>query len=298
MKTRYALLAALFALSTGPAAQAYDSLEALMLDMNRQQVEAIRAYLDANPEADDAAEAQERLIYGMVSIEDYDGALSLLESRYRALPEDKSDLDLSVAFGEIVVPMVQLYQMAGRKDDGIAFVAGVREAFASHSMAETINEALDEFVTGFDAPATGDRMEIAFTAIDGREVDLAAMEGKVVLVDFWATWCVPCLRTMPGLKKVYDEFNEKGFEIIGISLDSERGKLEEYVAKEGIAWPQYFDGLGWDNELAGRYGIESIPATFLIGPDGTIVGTNLSETQLRAQVAALLGGGDDMPVTE
>lgn len=270
------------------SAFAYDSVEELMTDMNKKQVEAIRAYIDAHPDATDLADARERLIYGLVSVEDYAGALELLEAQYAALPEDKSELDLSVAFGEIVVPMVQLYRMDGQKERGTAFVAEVREAFKNHAMVDTINEALDEFTTGFDLPGVGDALEVAFTAVDGREVNLADMKGKVVLVDFWATWCVPCLKTMPGLKALYADYHDKGFEVIGISLDSDKDKLEGFLEREGIAWPQYFDGKGWDNELAARYGIESIPATFLIGPDGQIEGSNLSEGGLRERIAALL----------
>jgi len=100
---------------------------------------------------------------------------------------------------------------------------------------------------------------------------------------------------MPGLKAVYDEFSERGFEIVGISLDSDREKLESYIEKEALAWPHYFDGKGWENDIAARYGIESIPSTFLIGPDGTIAATDLNETDLREQVAALLATTEKAP---
>lgn len=273
----------------------YTSLEELMLDMNRRQVEAIRAYMAANPEAEDLSEARERLIYGLVSIDDHDGALKMLEEAYAGLPEDKTGLELDAAFGEIVVPMIQLYRLENRKEDAAAFIDRVRADFKNHEMADTINEALDEFAGMFSQPGPGEILDIAFTAIDGREINLADMKGKVVLVDFWATWCVPCLKAMPGLKAVYDEFSERGFEIVGISLDSDREKLESYIEKEALAWPHYFDGKGWENDIAARYGIESIPSTFLIGPDGTIAATDLNETDLREQVAALLATTEKAP---
>jgi len=267
---------------------AYSSLEELMTDMNRKQVEAIRAYIEANPEADDRAEARERLIYGLVAVEDYAGAIGLLEEMYKELPADKSGLDLSAAFGEVVVPMIQLYRMDGRKDDAMKFVGVVREEFKDHDMADTINEALDEFTKMFEQPGVGDELDIEFTAVDGREVSLKDLKGKVVLVDFWATWCVPCLKVMPDIKAVYDEFHDQGFEVVGISLDSEKEKLESYLAKEKIDWPHYFDGEGWDNMIAKQYGIESIPATFLIGPDGLIAATDVPASSLKARVAELL----------
>jgi len=272
----------------GFTAFAYSSLEELMIDMNKKQVEAIRAYIAENPEAADLDEANERLVYGLVSIDDYAGAITLLEDRYKNLPEDKSELDLSVAFGEVIVPLIQLYRMDGREDAGSAFITQVRNEFKDHAMFDTINEALDEFTKMFELPGIGDTLDISFTALDGREVKLADLKGKVVLVDFWATWCVPCIKVMPEIKKLHDEFHDRGFEIIGISLDSDKEKLESFLAKEGIKWPQYFDGAGWENEIARQYGIESIPATFLIGADGLIAATDSPVETLYARVDSLI----------
>lgn len=277
------------------AAFAYSSLEELMSDMSKKQVEALKEYIAANPNAEDLDQARSQLVYGLVSQDDYAGAIVLLEAQYEALPDNKKDLDLSVAFGEVVVPLIQLYRMNGQEDQGVAFIAQVREDFSEHAMAETVNQALDEFSRSFDLPGVGDPLDITFTAIDGREIDLADMKGTVVLVDFWATWCVPCIKAMPDLKKVYDEFGGKGFEIVGISLDSEKQKLEDYLKKESIGWPQYFDGQGWDNELARKFGIESIPSTFLIGKDGAIAAVDPSAANLRDAVAALIA---DQPLPE
>lgn len=267
---------------------AYTSLEELMIDMNKKQVEVIREYIAANPEATDMDEANERLVYGLVSIDDYAGAITLLEDRYKKFPADKSDLDLSVAFGEVIVPLIQLYRMDGREDAGSEFITQVRAEFKDHAMIDTINESLDEFTKMFDLPGVGETLDISFTAVDGREVKLADLKGKVVLVDFWATWCVPCIKAMPDIKKLYEEFHDKGFEIIGISLDSDKEKLESYLAKENITWPQYFDGAGWDNEIARQYGIESIPATFLIGADGLIAASDSPTETLYARVDSLI----------
>lgn len=280
-------VAALLAVAALPA-HAYTSLEELLDDSNRQQVEALKAYIAANPEADDLAEARERLVYGLVALDDYGAAIDLLDARYKELPADKSQLDLSVAFGEIVAPLIQMYRLDGRKEDGIAFLNTVRTDFKDHDMAETINEALDEFSGMFAAPGPGEVLDLAFTALDGTAINLADYRGKVVLVDFWATWCVPCLKAMPALKSAYAEFRDRGFEIIGISLDDDKDKLTSYLEKEGITWPQFFDGKGWENEFATQFGIEAIPATFLIGPDGTVIDTDPSEADLKARLAELL----------
>lgn len=267
---------------------AYSSLEELLADMNKKEAEALRLYLTENPDAEDAAEAREHLIYNLINNEENEAALELLNERYENLPADKSQLDIGETFGEVVVPMIQIYRVEGRKEEALALIERARKDFAGHDMASIIEESLDEFVSMFDVPGIGDTMELAFTAIDGTEVNLASMTGRVVLVDFWATWCGPCLRAMPELKALYADFREKGFEIIGISLDEEREKLDDYLVEEKISWPQYFDGKGWENDLAAKFKVQSIPATFLIGPDGKIAAVDASGEELRALIAGML----------
>ena len=122
--------------------------------------------------------------------------------------------------------------------------------------------------------ALGKPLDMKFTALDGREVDVSQMKGKVVLIDFWATWCGPCVREIPSVKKTYDELNKEGFEIIGISLDSDKTKLEDFIAKNDMPWPQFFDGKGWKTSLAKEHGISSIPAMWLVDKKGNLVDQN------------------------
>ena len=122
--------------------------------------------------------------------------------------------------------------------------------------------------------ALGKPLNMKFTALDGREVDIAQMKGKVVLIDFWATWCGPCVREIPSVKKTYEELNKEGFEIIGISLDSDKTKLEDFLVKNDMPWPQFFDGKGWKTSLAQEHGISSIPALRLVDMEGNLVDQN------------------------
>ena len=119
--------------------------------------------------------------------------------------------------------------------------------------------------------ALGKPLEISFKSLNGRVVDMTKLKGKVVLIDFWATWCGPCVAELPNVKKTYAKFHEKGFEIIGISLDQSRDTLSKFVHKEKMLWPQHFDGQGWKNEYAVKYGIQGIPAMWLIDKKGNLV---------------------------
>ena len=130
-------------------------------------------------------------------------------------------------------------------------------------------------------------LELSFTAVDGRKVDLADLRGKVVLVDFWATWCPPCIEEVPQLVETYEKFKDRGFEIVGISLDSDKGALEKFTAENKMTWPQFFDGKGWDNELAQRFKIQSVPTMWLLGKDGKLADPSPRNRLEQAVTAAL-----------
>ena len=124
--------------------------------------------------------------------------------------------------------------------------------------------------------AIGKAFELEFTeAIRGKNVSIKSLKGKVVVIDFWATWCGPCVAEMPKMKTLYSKYRGQGVEFIGVSLDEtkEEGgldKLKKFVEEQEIAWPQYYQGKGWNSEFSTSWGIDAIPAVFIIDTDGKL----------------------------
>jgi Flp pilus assembly protein TadD len=122
----------------------------------------------------------------------------------------------------------------------------------------------------------------------GADLALEKLKGKVVLLDFWASWCIPCRNDMPEVKKIWKRYGGDRFTIVGINLDSDRPSFEAYVKDENITWPQYYDGLGWGNAISRLYGVYGIPHTVLIDQDGVIQATGLRGERLAAKIGELL----------
>jgi thiol-disulfide isomerase/thioredoxin len=133
----------------------------------------------------------------------------------------------------------------------------------------------------------GAPVDIRFTAMDGQEVDLAKLKGKVVLVNFWSTTCGPCLAELPALKAAYERWHPQGFEIVGIALDDKEGPLRRFIKEKGLVWPQHFDGKGWGSQFAMKYGVFSIPTMWLVDQQGNLRDVN-ARGNLEGRIKALL----------
>jgi thiol-disulfide isomerase/thioredoxin len=154
----------------------------------------------------------------------------------------------------------------------------------------------------YEEPAVvqaGEEVEVAGPTVQGPPFDLRRLRGKVVLVDFWATWCEPCVEELPHVRAVYDRYHAKGFEVVGVSLDNSRQRLEEFIREHKIPWPQVFFDYpgqrGWANPVAQRYGLHGIPAMVLVDPEGHVVPGNVRGEALGPAVARLLDGGTGGP---
>ncbi len=163
---------------------------------------------------------------------------------------------------------------------GTKYVANFERQQAAKPETDKLQAAL---ATGLAFPDFNEK------DLAGQPLSVGQFKGKVVLVDFWATWCGPCVHELPNVIETYKKYHGEGFEIIGISLDSSREKLDGFIkSHDGMTWPQFFDGQGWKNKLAQQYGVRSIPFTVLVGPDGKILGKGLRGPALGEAVAKAL----------
>ena len=167
---------------------------------------------------------------------------------------------------------------ADRTLDAIA-----KQAAAKAQEAEVKKAQDTMFASGTPFP------DFAESDLNGKPLSVGALKGKVVMVDFWATWCGPCRGELPNVIATYKKHHGEGFEIIGVSLDSDRAKLDAFLKHtDGMTWPQFYDGQGWQNKLAQKYGVESIPFCVLVGTDGKVVGKDLRGEELESAVAGAL----------
>jgi thiol-disulfide isomerase/thioredoxin/Flp pilus assembly protein TadD len=180
---------------------------------------------------------------------------------------------------------------------GLPQAAQEWEAFRT-SLSDAVRE-LVESKSGL-AAAIKAPLEMKFTAADGRAVDLAQLRGKVVLVDFWATWCGPCVAEIPNVVANYEKYHALGFDVVGISFDKAPDAAKPWksakTADEVLAftvdhkmpWPQYYDGKYWQNDFGKVYGIRAIPAMFLVDQKGMIISTNARGPKLEKELKRLL----------
>jgi thiol-disulfide isomerase/thioredoxin len=125
---------------------------------------------------------------------------------------------------------------------------------------------------------------------DGKPLRVAEYKGKILLVDFWASWCGPCRREAPNLVNAYGKYHGKGFEVIGISLDQSEKEFKQFMQDIKMTWREYFDGLGWDNKVGKVYGIGAIPAMYLLDKEGKVITDNARGPRLEEVLKKHLGG--------
>lgn len=131
--------------------------------------------------------------------------------------------------------------------------------------------------------------EIIMNNPEGKAMKLSSLKGKVVLVDFWASWCRPCRAANPGVVKIYHKYKTKGFDVFSVSLDKDADRWKQAIKQDGLIWNSHVSDLKyWQNAAAKSWGVNSIPATFLLDKQGNIVARNLKGAALEAKIKELL----------
>lgn len=308
------------------AAPADDSFEALMKRFDTAETEALHAitvdrydallaYVDAGT-GDDLERAHHRLIELAGDLDRPMAVVDLADGFAAAFPESKSHDEVlglkaaalgetdRVADGHAILASLAEKAEGGDKADAYLALAGycmthldVEGARAAYAALKTANETmelrgLDDYIDRqlADLEQIG-QAPTPFPAVSdhtGQPLSLDDYKGKVVLVDFWATWCGPCIAELPNVLDTYAKYHDKGFEIVGISLDSDEEAFESFIAERGMTWRHHFDGQGWNNEIAQAYGVRSIPATYLLDTEGNVVRVGLRGEALGEVVGSLL----------
>jgi thiol-disulfide isomerase/thioredoxin len=136
---------------------------------------------------------------------------------------------------------------------------------------------------------TDHRLDFTVAGLKGDSITLSSLKGKIVLIDFWASWCAPCRFSNKYLVKLYSKYKDQGFEIFGVSLDEEEKDWRKAVSKDKITWMQGIDTRGWEATTAIKWQVDALPSSFLVNKDGDVVAINLDKHELEKKIKELLG---------
>jgi thiol-disulfide isomerase/thioredoxin len=298
MKTAVSLLCFLVvALDASAQAKKFKTLAELEASYDKDKLAALEAFVKDKAGKDEAdlkaASAMIPSLKVTIAMKGTDGAaLKEAHSKFVAELDGEDMQNINKAYqmtNTVADRMVDINDIAGAK----AAWTALQGKFGDHPKAgaEIANITEKELAT---LEMIGNPPK-PFKVKDMAEKDLSVEDykGKVVLIDFWATWCGPCVAELPNVIKAYQKYHDKGFEIIGVSLDRDnKGVLDKFLADHpDMKWPQFYDGKFWKNELAVLYGVSSIPATFLIDKAGKVYRVGLRGKALDEAIEKLLADG-------
>jgi thiol-disulfide isomerase/thioredoxin len=163
------------------------------------------------------------------------------------------------------------------------------------SFAAIVTITLSTVVALAAPPVVGDKPNIAMQTVDGRAVTSDIIKGRIIILDFWATWCGPCMHEAPHMVELNKKYADQGVAIIGISLDNDIAEMQAGAKQNGITWPQVFDGGGFNSPIAHRWGVDGIPHTVILSPDGEVLWSG-HPSQIDEPLAAIVKKYPTQPV--
>ncbi len=198
------------------------------------------------------------------------------------------DLDptLTTVHYSLGVSLAHLHQDDDARREFSAFLDKDRENPNFHDRAERYVENI-ELARATMAPV------FSLVTLDGQHISMDGLKGKVVLIDFWATWCGPCREALPHIKKISEKFAGQPLVVLSISLDSDEGKWKDFVAKNGMTWLQYRDG-GFNGSIARLFGVTAIPATFTIDADGVLEDQHVGDASIEGKLKKLVAHAGEL----
>ncbi|HWV68065.1 TlpA disulfide reductase family protein [Chitinophaga sp.] len=270
---------------------------AIKLDGNIDSTDQIRITGSASQDAYEAFKksisditSQEDALYPKFQeVKDNDSAKAALENSLEALRKQRHDRAKAYikAHPESPVSVNMVADMAVMGE--YAPVDSLYRVLTPEAQQTGAGVRLAKRLAVLKKSALGQPM-IDFTQndVDGKPVRLSDFKGKYVLLDFWASWCGPCRAENPNVLKAYNKFKDKNFTVLGVSLDDKADKWKEAIKQDGMPWMEVSDLKGWRNEVAQEYGIQGIPFSFLIDPQGVIIAKDLRGAALHTKLAEIL----------
>jgi peroxiredoxin len=261
--------------------------------------------------------------YMLFILNDYDKEVALINQVNACNPDDKKQVDYLMARLDTIFEVQRAYAvenimkdttspvswlllnelfpvngMAGFDSTDIKYFHMVSNGMRSKYPDSEYPQFIDDQIAGINAQYQslsantsegGKAPEINLNDTNGKPLALSSLKGKVVLIDFWASWCMPCRQENPNVVKMYNKYKEKGFTVYSVSLDESKDAWLKAIKDDNLSWPNHVSDLkGWQSSAAALYSVSSIPATFLLDKEGNIIAQNLRGPELEQKLQEIL----------
>jgi thiol-disulfide isomerase/thioredoxin len=257
--------------SLGDFKNAEEMAREMLLQASSDEQKADAHFLVARSLQDEGLSSKKEKFY-TASCDEFKTALALAPRQ----------VEMHFSYG---ISLAHLHQDEAARAEFAVFLATDRKNPGLHARAERFVERI-ELARATMAPA------FALTTLDGQHLSMDGLAGKVVLIDFWATWCGPCRQALPRIRQIARKFDGQPLVVLSISLDKDEKTWKEFVEKNGMSWPQYRDG-GFGGQIARQFNVNAIPATFTIDADGVLEDQHVGDAEIEGKLKKLVARAAD-----